>query len=66
MTDPPILDVRWQCARCGRFLSESAVRSEDRIDPGAYYGVTSHTWADCPHCRLKVDDPHLVVVGELY
>lgn len=60
----PILDVRWQCVRCGRFVAESAVDSEDRIDPGAYYGVTSRMWANCARCGV-VDDPRLVEVGEL-
>lgn len=58
----PICDGRWQCAGCGRFVAESAIHSEDRIDPGAYYGVSSHTWAECNRCG-PVDDPRLSVVG---
>ncbi len=57
-------DVRWQCPRCGRFVAESSVQSEDRVDPSAYYGVTSRTWVTCSGCG-EVDGPRLVVVGEM-
>jgi hypothetical protein len=56
--------MRWQCARCGRFVAESAVHSVDRIDPGAYYGITSRMWADCPRCG-EVDNPRPVAI-DLY
>lgn len=56
-----VCNVRWQCP-CGRFLPESAVHSEDRIDPSAYYGVTSRTWADCKRCGV-VEKPRLVEIG---
>ena len=55
-------NVRWQC-RCGRFLAESAVQSEDRRDDSAYYGFTSRIWATCARCG-EVEDPQLVVVGQ--
>lgn len=55
------MGIRWQCRRCGRFVAESAVHSEDRIDPGAYYGVSSRTWVDCPRCG-KVDNPRIIVL----
>lgn len=54
--EPVFYEVRWQCPRCGRFLAESAVRSWDVIDPGAYYGVRGVIVADCPRCG-EVDDP---------
>jgi hypothetical protein len=48
--------MTWQCAGCGRFVPGSAIHSEDRIDPGAYYGITSVLRADCPRCG-EVDNP---------
>lgn len=56
--------IRWQCARCGQFAAESAVHSVDFIDPGAYYGVSSRTWVDCPRCG-EVDNPRPVLVREV-
>lgn len=63
-TEPPWVDVRWQCSGCGRFLPEAAVSSEDRIDPGAYYGISSTTWGNCRRCGV-VEDPRLVDVREV-
>jgi hypothetical protein len=57
-------DVRWQCAGCSRFIAESAVGSEDYLDPGAYYGVSTRRWADCPRCG-RTDDPRVVVIGQV-
>lgn len=47
---PYYCDVRWACPRCGRFIAESAVRSWDVLDPGAYYGVRGVIVADCGGC----------------
>jgi len=57
-----VYDARWQCT-CGRFLAETAIHSEDAVDPGAYYGVSSRIWADCPRCG-EVESPRLVTVAE--
>jgi hypothetical protein len=57
----PIFDVRWQDGR-GHFLPSDAIQSEDRIDPGAYYGVSSRIWATCKVCGV-VEDPRCIVVG---
>ena len=32
-------DVRWQCPTCGRFIADSAVESEDYVDPSEYFGI---------------------------
>lgn len=53
--------MRWADQR-GHFLAESSVQSEDRLDPGAYYGVSSITWATCKICG-RVEEPLLVQVG---
>lgn len=55
--------IRWQCRRCGRFVPESAVQSEDYRDPDAYYGIISRTWVDCPRCGV-VDNPGVVLLGD--
>ena len=53
-------DVRYHCPQCGRFVPESRVHSEDRIDPNAYYGVDTNMWVDCPRCgRIDTDMPHI-------
>lgn len=59
-TDTP-LDVRWQCVECGRFISNDKVRSEDYLDNGAYYGVSTRTEYDCKKCGLIKDEPRLIV-----
>lgn len=61
MGEPGWFDVRWQCPR-GHFIAHEAVQSEDRIDPGAYYGVSSTTWATCKVCG-RVEEPRIVEVG---
>ena len=52
------VETRWQC-QCGRFLADSAIHSEDRYDPSAYYGITTDTWGDCSRCGC-VDEPRLI------
>lgn len=52
---------RWSCNK-GHFIAEAAVRSEDRLDPSAYYGVSSRVIADCKVCG-EVEEPHLVQIG---
>ena len=59
---PGPVDVRWQDAR-GHFLPNDAIQSEDIIDPGAYYGVSSRIWATCSVCGREVEDPRCIVVG---
>lgn len=41
---------RWSCGKCGRFIAEDHVYSEDHLDPGAYYGVSVTITADCGRC----------------
>lgn len=43
-------DGRWSCGKCGRFVADRTVVSEDRIDPGSYYGVSTSTTAECGRC----------------
>lgn len=51
MSQPPLVcEVRWTCPSCGRFIAESALRSWDEPDFGAYYGVIGVTVADCGRC----------------
>lgn len=52
---------RWSCDK-GHFIAEISITSEDFIDPGAYYGVSSITTGNCKVCGL-VNEPHLVQVG---
>lgn len=52
---------RWACNK-GHFIAERAITSEDHLDPGSYYGVSSTITGDCKICGL-VDDPHLVQIG---
>lgn len=52
---------RWACSR-GHFIAEAAVSSEDFLDPGAYYGVSSRVFGDCKVCG-RVDEPHLIQIG---
>jgi len=54
--------MRWQCD-CGRFIAENAISSRDRIDPGAYYGVTSDSWYDCSRCGRRDTLPRLVAIA---
>ena len=49
-------ESRWQCPTCGRFIADSAVESEDHLDPGEYFGVGSRTWGECSKCG-RVDEP---------
>ena len=39
-----------RCPKCGRWVKWGAIESEDYLDPGAYYGVSSHEWTNCPQC----------------
>ena len=52
---------RWSCDK-GHFIAEAAVSSEDYLDPGAYYGVSSRVFADCKVCG-QVEEPRLVQIG---
>jgi len=45
-----VIDVRARCPKCGRFVPWDAIGSEDYADPGAYYGVGSNEWTNCPKC----------------
>ena len=67
MTEPMTYsETRFACT-CGRFLSESAIRSEDFRDDSAYYGVRTEVEWDCSRCgTVKGEgswEPPLVVVG---
>lgn len=53
--------TRWSCHK-GHFIAADSVTSEDRIDPGAYYGVSSTIQANCKVCGL-IDNPHIVEIG---
>lgn len=54
--------IRLQCHHCGRFLAESRIHEEDYRDDGAYYGISTRTWVDCPRCgREEVDMPRFVI-----
>lgn len=53
--------TRWACHK-GHWIAESAVASEDYLDPGAYYGVSSTIQATCKVCGL-IDNPHIVEIG---
>lgn len=55
MTTPEVVtyyDVRWFCPHCGRWIADDAIESEDRIDPGAYYGITTRMWTACSRCGV--------------
>lgn len=43
-------DVRACCPKCGRFVPWEALGGKDFIDPGAYYGIGTEEWTDCPKC----------------
>ena len=45
-----VLDSRARCPKCGCFVAWSSLSGEDYIDPGAYYGIGSTEWTDCPRC----------------
>lgn len=49
---------RWTCPNCGRWIKREAIHAEDRIDPGAYYGVSTVVTGECTRCGL-VTDPQL-------
>ena len=53
--------TRWACHK-GHFVAADAVQSEDYLDPGAYYGVSSRTWAACKVCGL-IEEPRLIQIG---
>ncbi len=59
-----VIDVRWQCPQCGRFLAPDTIGEQDHVDPGAYYGIRTEIWADCPKCG-RVENPRLKPVGTL-
>ena len=56
--------IRWQCD-CGRFIAESAITSQECIDPSGYYGVTCDSWYDCSRCGRRDTLPRLVMIGEV-
>lgn len=63
---PTFNDTRFACT-CGRFISQSAIREEDYLDPTAYYGVGTRVEWDCSRCgTVKGEgswEPPLVVVA---
>lgn len=63
MTTETWFDVRWQCPNCGRFVAQERIGEVDHVDPGAYYGISTEMWVDCPRCG-RVEWPRLVPVGE--
>lgn len=52
---------RWMCHQ-GHFLAESALHSEDHLDNGAYYGVSTRVTATCKACGV-IDNPRLVAIN---
>ena len=60
-------ETRFAC-RCGRFLSESAIRCEDYRDDSSFYGVSTHVEWDCSRCgTVKGEgawEPQIVVLRE--
>lgn len=56
-----IYETRWTCPTCGRFIPEASVQSEDYMDAGAYYGVSSRTWGTCA-VHGEVDEPNIVQI----
>lgn len=57
-------DVRLACT-CGRFLAQSAIRATDKLDPSAYYGVSTDVEWDCSRCGTVTDQymPQIVTVA---
>lgn len=43
------MQSRFAC-RCGRFLSESAIRSQDFRDDSDFYGIRTEVEWDCSRC----------------
>lgn len=62
MSETATVPVHRWADTAGHFLAEASVQSEDYRDDGAYYGVSSRTWATCKKCG-RVDEPHLVEIG---
>lgn len=62
-TDPwaPVT-VRWTCT-CGRWIPDASVVSEDYIDPGSYWGVSSKTTGTCSRCGV-VNEPRLITFAK--
>lgn len=54
--EPYPTDWRWSCPKCGRFIAESAIRSEDHRDDSTYYGISTEYAAKCAKCGDV--DPH--------
>lgn len=60
-TDPwaPVA-IRWSCP-CGRWIPEASLDEQDRIDPGAYFGVTTTITGICSRCGV-IDNPRLITL----
>jgi hypothetical protein len=50
--------IRWACT-CGRWIAEASLTEQDRIDPGAYFGVTTTISGTCSRCGV-IDEPRLL------
>ena len=52
------MNPRWQCPR-GHFVAHENIRSEDYVDPYAYYGATA-TWEyTCRGCERVDVGPYM-------
>jgi hypothetical protein len=58
MSEGYFSDYRWTCPR-GHWIPAASVVSEDYLDNGAYYGVSTHTTGTCKRCG-PVDEPRYV------
>lgn len=52
-----ILDIRPACPKCARFIAWAAITETDRIDPGAYYGISTDTRIQCTKCGEVEAEP---------
>lgn len=66
MSDPNdevILDLRWMCFRCGRFVAHDAIHEKDHYDHRAWFGVVTETTYECSRCGTIQGEPWLVPIG---
>lgn len=53
-------ETRWLCSKCGRFLADSSISSENVYDPiNSHYGFYERVWGDCKQCG-RVKEPRCV------